>query len=94
MSGAWRWRAVLTRANAQPALAFYAWDEREAAYLPFALCLLTFRGTEVSDVTAFIVRSTESTDPQAYERFPEQAADPRRLAASFGRFNLPERLAG
>src|SRR5438105_1985662 len=32
MSGAWRWRAVFTRANGQPALGFYAWDEREQAY--------------------------------------------------------------
>src|SRR4051812_47746101 len=28
MSGDWRWRAVLTRANGQPALGFYAWDEQ------------------------------------------------------------------
>ena len=34
---------VLTRANAQPALAFYAWDESEGAYLPFALNVLTLR---------------------------------------------------
>ena len=29
-SGAWKWRAVLTRANAQPALAFYSWDDPRA----------------------------------------------------------------
>ena len=38
--------------------------------------------TTVSDVTAFIVRSTESPDPETYARFPEQAMDARRLAAS------------
>ena len=43
MSGQWRWRAVLTRANAQPALAFYAWDEAAGAYLPFALNVLSLR---------------------------------------------------
>src|SRR5207253_6360835 len=58
MSGAWRWRTVLTRANGQPALAFYAWEEQEHAFLPFALNMLSFRGRQISDVTAFIVRST------------------------------------
>ena len=91
MSGAWRWRAVLTRANGQPALAFYAWDG-DAAYLPFALCVLSFRGAEITDVTAFIVRSTESPDPESYERFPEQPYDAQRLATAFGRFGLPDRL--
>jgi RNA polymerase sigma-70 factor, ECF subfamily len=92
MSGAWRWRAVFTRANGQPALGFYSWDEAAAAYLPFALNVLMLRGDLVSDVTAFIVRSIEATEPEAYERFPEQPADPRRLHGSFERFGLPARL--
>src|SRR5256885_2914837 len=29
MSGEWRWRSVYVRANGQPALGFYAWDEGE-----------------------------------------------------------------
>ena len=92
MSGAWRWRAVLTRANGQPALAFYAWDEEAEAYLPFALCVLTFRGPLISNVTAFIVRSTDAPEPEAYERFPEQPFDPQRLAGAFERFGLPDQL--
>ena len=92
MSGAWRWRSVLTRANGQPALAFYGWDEDAGAYLPFALNVLSFRGTEIIDVTAFIVRSTESPDPESYERFPDQPYDARRLAGAFERFALPDRL--
>jgi RNA polymerase sigma-70 factor (ECF subfamily) len=93
LSGQWRWRTILTRANGQPALAFYAWDEAQQAYLPFALNVLSFRASQISDVTAFIIRSTEATEPEAYERFPEQPADPRRLAGAFGRFDLPERLS-
>jgi RNA polymerase sigma-70 factor (ECF subfamily) len=93
MSGQWRWRTILTRANAQPALAFYAWHDPAGAYLPFALNVLSLRDGLVSDVTAFIVRSTRSPDPQAYVRFPEQPMDPRRLAVTFGRFGLPERLS-
>lgn len=92
MSGAWRWRTVLTRANGQPALAFYGWDQDAEAYLPFALNVLSFRGKQVSDVTAFIVRSTDATDPEAYERFPDQPFDAQRLAGSFERFGLPARL--
>jgi RNA polymerase sigma-70 factor, ECF subfamily len=92
MSGAWRWRTVVTRANAQPALAFYAWHDPAGAYLPFALNILSLRGGLVSDVTAFIVRSTDSPEPEAYIRFPEQPMDQGRLAAAFNRFGLPERL--
>ena len=93
LSGAWKWKTVFTRANGQPALAFYAWDDEEGAYMPFALNVLTLRGGEVRDVVAFIARSTEATDPEAYVRFPEQAADPDRMMAAFERFGLPERLS-
>jgi len=89
LSGAWRWRAILSRANAQPALAFYSWDEASGTHLPFALNILTLRGDRVSDVTAFIVRSIEAAEPEAYLRFPEQAIDERRLAGTFARFGLP-----
>ncbi len=92
LSGAWRWRTVLTRANGQASLAFYAWDEAAAAYLPFALNVLSFRERLVSDVTAFIVRTTAATDGEAYERYPEQPMDERRLGGTFERFGLPDRL--
>jgi RNA polymerase sigma-70 factor (ECF subfamily) len=92
MSGDWNWRPVITRANGQIALAFYEFDDDEQAYLPFALNVLTLRGKQVSDVVAFIVRSTEETDPDAYVNFPEQAADPDRLQSAFGRFGMPDRL--
>ena len=92
MSGEWRWRAVLTRANAQPALAFYSWDEPAGAYLPFALNVLSLRTGSVSDVTAFIVRSTEAPDPEAYLNFPSQPMDERQLTGTFGRFGVPDRL--
>lgn len=92
MSGDWRWKAVLTSANAQPALAFYSFDDAAGAYLPFALNVLTLRDRLVCDVTAFIVRAIEAPEPEAYERFPEQPMDARRLAGTFERFGLPHRL--
>jgi RNA polymerase sigma-70 factor (ECF subfamily) len=93
MSGAWRWRAVRTRANGQLALAFYAWDPGAAEFLPFALNVLTLEGELVAAVTAFIARSIEESDPHAYVRFPDQPMDARRLAGTFERFGVPARLA-
>ena len=92
MSGEWRWRGVLTSANAQPALAFYAWDDSAGAYLPFALNVLSLRGDLVSDVTAFIARSTDAPEPEAYVNFPTQPMDERQLAVTFSRFGVPDRL--
>jgi RNA polymerase sigma-70 factor (ECF subfamily) len=92
MSGEFRWKSTYTRANGQPALGFYSWDEEQQAYLPFALNVLTLSGREISNVTAFICRSIESPDPESYKHFPDQPANPRSLSGFFGRFGLPERL--
>jgi RNA polymerase sigma-70 factor (ECF subfamily) len=95
MSGQWRWRGVLTSANAQPALAFYAWDEAEAAFMPFALNVITLRDDAlVTDVTAFIVRAQDAPDaPDAdYRNYPERPIDERQLAVTFARFGVPDRL--
>src|SRR3954471_24462408 len=92
MSGDWKWRAVRTTANGQPALAFYTWDEEEQAYMPFALNVLTFRGDKISDVVAFINRATEATEREAYHRFVDEPTDPERLKAAFERFDMPARL--
>jgi RNA polymerase sigma-70 factor (ECF subfamily) len=92
LSGQWRWRTVPARANGQPAIAFYTWDPDEDAYLPFALNVLTFRGERISDVTAFVTRSIEPEEREAYARWPEQPHDARRLEGTFERFGLPARL--
>jgi RNA polymerase sigma-70 factor (ECF subfamily) len=92
LSGDWRWRTVAARANGQPALGFYSWDAQEESYLPFALNVLTLRGRQISDVTAFVARSTQQPERDVYARWPEQPADPRRLKGTFERFGLPGRL--
>jgi RNA polymerase sigma-70 factor (ECF subfamily) len=94
MNGLWRWKAIHTRANGQPALGFYAWDADQAAYVPFALNVLTFRGREISSVTAFIARSAQEEDNDLYQRWPELAPDERVLQGTFGSFGLPDRLEG
>jgi RNA polymerase sigma-70 factor, ECF subfamily len=92
LSGAWRWRPLMVRANGQPALAFYIWDDGEQAYMPFALNVLTFRGERISAVDAFVTRTTEIPDGESYGRWPDEEIDPARLYATFGSFGLPERL--
>jgi RNA polymerase sigma-70 factor (ECF subfamily) len=92
LSGTWRWRALPTRANGQPALGFYAWDDGAQNYAPFALNVLTFEGSEVKDVTAFIARSAEERDPEAFERYPEEPVDHEKVASFFGQFGLPDHL--
>jgi RNA polymerase sigma-70 factor (ECF subfamily) len=92
LSGQWRWRHVRTRANGQEALAFYSWDPDAQAYKPFALNVLTLRGERISEITAFIARSTPSPDRAVIARLPEQPPDPMRFAAAFEQFDLPERL--
>ncbi len=90
LSGAWRWKALRTEANAQAALGFYALDEGAAAYLPFALNVLSVRDGLVCAVTAFIVRAIGASEPEAYVRFPEQPMNRRQLTIAFERFGLPE----
>jgi len=92
LSGDWRWRVVRTRANGQPALAYYSWDEEEQTFRRFALNVLTLRGAQISEVTAFLTRSTEDADRQVLARLPEQPADPLTTMAAFERFGLPDRM--
>jgi RNA polymerase sigma-70 factor (ECF subfamily) len=92
LSGSWRWRPIATRANGQPALAFYAWDDDEGGYLPFALNVLTFRGERISDVTAFVNRAIDIPPDGSYARWVDERIDPERLQSTFGSFGLPERL--
>jgi RNA polymerase sigma-70 factor, ECF subfamily len=92
LSGEWRWRHVPVRASGQPTLAFYSWDPEQEIYLAFALNVLTLRGSRISDVTAFVTRSIERPEREAYARWPEEPVDARRQLAYFERFGLPERL--
>lgn len=92
LSGAWRWRALRTRANAQPALGFYAFDPAAGAYLPFALNVLSLSADgRVSDVTAFIIRTPDPLESD-HSRYPDRPIDPQGLAGVFERFGLPDRL--
>ena len=90
----WRWQprreCAPTASRRSPST---AGTRTSSAYLPFALNVLTFRGEQISDVTAFIIRTPpEDDDREIIARLPEQPTDPARLFAAFERFGLPERL--
>jgi len=92
MSGRFRWRAIRTRANGQPAVAYYHWDEESGVFIPFALNVLTLRDGRVSDVVAFIVRTLDVPDETAFHTWTDYATDEQRLHSVFERFGLPESL--
>jgi len=52
-----RWRHVPTRANGQPAVGCYAFDEQAGSYVAMVIDVLTLRGTQIAEVTAFIDRA-------------------------------------
>jgi len=92
LSGRWRWRHVPAQANGQLAVGSYTWDDEEEAYIPFALDVLTLRGTKISDITSFITRAEPPPERLHLAEWPDEPADPRRTAVAFERLGLPERL--
>jgi RNA polymerase sigma-70 factor (ECF subfamily) len=92
MSGAFTWRTQRTTANGQPAIAYYHLDEDSGTFLPFALNVLTLRDGRIADVVAFIVRTLDVPDEEAFHRWPDYEADARRLHSVFARFGLPASL--
>ena len=92
MSGDWRWRAIRTQANGQPALAYYTWDPETERYEPFALNVLSFKDGRISDVTAFIAHTAPDSDPETILRMPEHPIDEAMYRAAFENFKLPDHL--
>ena len=64
-----RWRIVPVSANAQLAFGTYSWDQDKGSYVAEAIDLITLRGTEVAEITAFLT-------PESFWRFglPEEIA--------------------
>jgi RNA polymerase sigma-70 factor (ECF subfamily) len=48
-----RWKLLPTRANGQPAFAFYRRQEEKPVYIPFAIQVVTFEAGLVADATTF-----------------------------------------
>jgi RNA polymerase sigma-70 factor (ECF subfamily) len=49
-----RLRHLPARANGQPAVGWYLWDEERAVYLPASLEVLTLEGDQVREIHAFV----------------------------------------
>ncbi len=93
LSGAWRWRRVVTTANGQPAVAAYTWRDDEGCFRPFALDVLTIGDSgRIDAITAFIARSAEPRDPERFARYPDEAVDDAKAVAVFERFGLAPKL--
>ncbi len=90
LNGEWRWRHAPGTANGQLAIGTYTWVEAERTHLPFSLDVLTLEGERISEVTAFVVRVADT--PDGYARWPDHAADSRRVEAVFRRFGLPDQI--
>lgn len=63
-------RHVLTAANGQPAVAWYTWEHATATYAATSLEVLTFEGSRVKEITAFVF-------PELFPRFGLPANLPR-----------------
>ncbi|MGH3073452.1 MAG: sigma-70 family RNA polymerase sigma factor [Gaiellales bacterium] len=63
------WRLVPVGANGQLAFGHYIWNEASGRYLPHGINVLTMRGTQISEITAFLT-------PEAFGRFGLPAEPP------------------
>ena len=92
LSGEWRWRHLPTQVSGQPAVGSYAWYPPDETFRPFALDVLTLDGERLAEVTSFIVRSTDSRDPDYYQHWPYQPIEPKWAETYFTRLGLPDRI--
>jgi RNA polymerase sigma-70 factor (ECF subfamily) len=92
MSGLYGWRILPAQANGQPALGFYSKDG-DGGWVPFALNVLTFRGREIANVTAFIARSSQPLEGEAQQRLVREPVEQTLAHRLFVQFGLPERLS-
>jgi RNA polymerase sigma-70 factor (ECF subfamily) len=70
LAGATRWRLIPVRANGQLAFCAYAWDDKTQAFVLHAVNVLTLRGAQIQEITAFLA-------PDAFRGFDLPAAVPR-----------------
>jgi RNA polymerase sigma-70 factor (ECF subfamily) len=75
MSGATRWRLIPARANGQLAFALYGWNDGTQTFVPRAVDILTLRGAQILEITAFLT-------PDAFRRFSLPASLPESAASS------------
>jgi len=62
LAGEERWRLVPTRASGQLAFGKYIWDKQTGNFNPHGVNVLTLRGAQIEQITAFL-------DPESFGRF-------------------------
>jgi RNA polymerase sigma-70 factor, ECF subfamily len=62
-----RWRLIPARANAQVGFGGYIWDEHTRTFVPESVNVLTLRGAEIEEITAF-----RTTDAFAHFGLPDR----------------------
>jgi RNA polymerase sigma-70 factor, ECF subfamily len=62
LGGAKRWRLIPARANGQLAFGKYIWDDERHAFMPHGVNVLTLRGAQIEEITAFLT-------PDAFRQF-------------------------
>jgi RNA polymerase sigma-70 factor, ECF subfamily len=53
LSGRLRWKLLPTSANGQVAVGSYMWDEQAGGFTPHGISVLTVRGNQIEEITAF-----------------------------------------
>ena len=79
-----RWRYRTTRANGQPALAAYSWDDAAGRYLPHTINVLSFEGDRIAAVTSFLDVTRRGVTGPGFRSFA--------AIRLFDRFGLAESL--
>ena len=69
LAGTTRWRLIPARANGQLAFGLYAWDDTTQTFTPRAIDVLTLRGAQIQQITAFLT-------PDAFPNFDLPASLP------------------
>jgi hypothetical protein len=62
LSAVKRWRLLPASANAQLAFGGYTWDDEAGSFTPHSVNVLTLRGAEIEEITAFLT-------PDAFPHF-------------------------
>jgi hypothetical protein len=69
LAGTTRWRLIPASANGQLAFGLYAWDDTTQTFTPRAIDVLTLRGPQIQQITAFLT-------PAAFGNFDLPASLP------------------
>jgi len=82
-------RLLVVGANAQPAFGQYAWDERDGRFRAYGVTVLTLKGEQIQEITAFL-----SMDAFALADLPIDETPALLSRETFALFGLPTELAG